>query len=121
MYGGTSVKFEKLSHLELYEAVLPHGMYIGIELLTLVKVLNIICGAVVANDLMLWILSQNAKASLSMVVTELGMVTFLRLKLFLNAITPILVTVFGITVLLQPEINLLLDVLIIALQLFRLS
>lgn len=42
-----------------------------------------------------------------MLVTELGMIMFVRLVQFLNAETPIVVTEFGIVVFLHPAISLL--------------
>lgn len=56
-----------------------------------------------------------------MLVTELGILTIVNPVQFLNAEGPIAVTVVGIVVLRQPKINVLVEVLIIALQLFLLS
>ena len=54
-----------------------------------------------------------------MLVTLLGISTEVRLVHQMNAHSPILVTLLGITVFLQPKINVLVAVSIIALQLLR--
>ena len=62
---------------------------------------------------------QYAKAWTSSVVTELGISTLVKLLQPQNAPLPMVVTVLGITVFLQPAINLLFAVLMMALQLSR--
>ena len=56
-----------------------------------------------------------------MQVTEPGMVIEVKPEQLLNALLPMLVTVFGITVFIQPKIRVFDDVSIMALQLSRLS
>ena len=62
---------------------------------------------------------QLAKARSPIEVTELGMVTEVRPEQPVKALSPIEVTKLGMIVLLQPTINLFVDVSIIALQLSR--
>ena len=54
-----------------------------------------------------------------MLVTPLGMITEVRFSQPANAHRPIAVTLLGIMVFLQPNINVLLSVSIMALQLLR--
>ena len=54
-----------------------------------------------------------------MLVTDFGIVILLKSEQFSNAFSPMLVTVFGMTVVLQPVINVLEAVSMIALQLLR--
>ena len=56
-----------------------------------------------------------------MLVTLLGIVTEVKPEQPEKAYSPIFVTVFGMLVFLIPQINVFVDVSIIALQLFRLS
>ena len=64
-------------------------------------------------------LLQALNASFPMLVTELGMVTLVRLLQPENEYHPMLVTELGIIVVLQPAISVLVDFSMIALQLSR--
>jgi hypothetical protein len=66
-------------------------------------------------------LEQPQKAELPMLVTLLGIVTDMRPEQPLKASEPMLVTLLGITVFLHPATRVFVAVLIIALQLLRLS
>ena len=64
-------------------------------------------------------LLQKSKALFPMLVTELGMVTEVRSLQFSKAKSPMLVTELGISVFLHPAINSFVSVWMIALQLSR--
>ena len=64
-------------------------------------------------------LEQQENAPSPMVVTELGMLMAVRLERPRNAPAPMEVTELGIVVFLQPAINVLVAVSIMALQLLR--
>ena len=66
-------------------------------------------------------LSQPENAYSPMLVTDAGMITLVKLWQPEKASSPMLVTEFGIIEFSQPRIKVFVDVLIIALQLFRLS
>lgn len=78
-YGIISIKLEKQDQTERYDCKLPQGINTGIVSSTFSKALGPICGAVVANDVILLRSVQPENALIPMFITDFGIEMLVRL------------------------------------------